>query len=122
MWLGVVLQMRFICLPRLKSEIRNVDGRRIYFFPVFLLTVGFISSLVQPYLTHLMKKALKLPFIHIYLPLHPSYSVTTGALKGPPGIPAAGRGRVSPPPFFFFFFEGTGKVGADKGDRNIIMH
>lgn len=79
-----------------------------FFSPVLLLTVGFSSSLVQPYLTHLMKRALKFPFIHIYLPLHPSYSMTTGAQEGPPGIPAAVRGRVPASPFFFWRGEGGG--------------
>lgn len=76
--------------------------------PVLLLAVGFFSSLVQPYLTRLMKKTLKFPFIHIYLPFHPSYSMTTGAQEGPPGIPAAVRGRVPASPFFLGGVGGAG--------------
>lgn len=43
--------------------------------------------------------------------------MATGALEGPPGTPAAVRGRVPPFPFFFYWGEGElsgGREGWQK--------
>lgn len=69
--------MHLLCL---NAELRNMCGRR-YFFPASFLAVGFFF-LVQPYLVHLMMRALKFPFKRINLHPCPSYVVTTGDLEG----------------------------------------
>lgn len=94
---GGLLQRGFICLLCLNSRLRNVGGRRIFFifFSAPLLTVGFFSFLARPYLTHLMKRALRFSFTRTDLPPCPSCCVTTGALEGAPGSPSHTRLSVS---------------------------
>lgn len=112
---GVLL--RFICPLCLNSKLRNVGGD-FFFFSARLLIGGFFS-LVHPYFTHLMKRALIFPFTCIDLPRCPSYRLTTGALEGAPGSPSHVQAlsvvQLEVCVSFFFGEE-------EKGNRNIIIY